>query len=109
MVEVCENVKGQGSVPGLRVANSKAAGFAEYLVLGTPCELLLCTDGYYRAVDCYGLYSEEGLLTASLMAGGIDGVLSKIRVVEATDPTCKKYPRFKPADDATAIVLQESA
>ena len=87
-------------------ANLAAVAGAEYMVLGKPDMLLLCTDGYYRAVDYYALFSDAGLLDASLAAGGTSSVLRKIRAVEAADPKCEKYPRFKPADDATAIALQ---
>jgi hypothetical protein len=70
-----------------------------------PSELLLCTDGYYRAVDYYALHSNESLLRASLVTGGVNSVLAAMRTVEAADPACGKYPRFKPADDATAVAL----
>jgi hypothetical protein len=89
-------------------ANPSATEFAEYLDLGTPEALLLCTDGYYRAVDHYALHSDESLLKASSEADGLDRVLNDIRALEASDPACQKYLRFKPADDATAIVLRES-
>jgi hypothetical protein len=90
-------------------ANPSSTEFAEYLDLGTPEALLLCTDGYYRAVDHYALHSDESLLKASGEAGGLDRVLRDIRALEAGDPTCQKYLRFKPADDATAVVLRKSA
>jgi hypothetical protein len=90
-------------------ANPSATEFAEYLDLGTPEALLLCTDGYYRAVDHYALHSDESLLKASGEADGLDLVLRDIRALEAGDPACQKYLRFKPADDATAIVLRERA
>jgi Protein phosphatase 2C len=86
-------------------ANPAAAQFAEFIELGMPDELLLCTDGYYRAVDYYRLHSDESLLQASLAAGGISSVLASVRSVEAADPACVAYPRFKPADDATAVAL----
>ena len=87
-------------------ANPSATEFAEYLDLGTPESVLLCTDGYYRAVDHYGLHSDESLLKASSEVDGPDRVLRDIRAVEASDPACQKYLRFKPADDATAVVLR---
>jgi Protein phosphatase 2C len=79
--------------------------FAEYIDLGSPSALLLCTDGYYRAVDCYRLFNGEGLLEASIKAEGVGEVLKHIRTIEISDPTCQKFPRFKPADDTTAIIL----
>jgi hypothetical protein len=92
---------------GILEASPSALEFAEYFELEAPREILLCTDGYYRAVDYYSLYSEEGLLDASLASGGANIILNRIRAVEAADPTCLKYLRFKPADDATAVVLRE--
>lgn len=89
-------------------ANISALEFAEYLDLGKPSEILLCTDGYFRAVDHYALYSDAGVLDASLVKGGVNSVLEEIRAVEAADPNCEKYPRFKPADDATAVALRQS-
>jgi hypothetical protein len=88
-------------------ASPSAVEFAEYFDLGTPHEILLCTDGYYRAVDYYALHSEESLLDASLASGGVDNVLASIRSVETSDPACVKYLRFKPADDATAVALRK--
>ena len=68
--------------------------------------LLLCTDGFYRAVDHYELYSNESLVARCEKGGGVDEVLREVREIEASDPSCDKYPRFKPADDATAVMLK---
>jgi hypothetical protein len=88
-------------------ASPSAMEFADYFDLGAPSEILLCTDGYYRAVDHYALHSNESLLQASLAPGGVDNVLDSIRSIEADDPACVKYLRFKPADDATAMALRK--
>jgi hypothetical protein len=80
-----------------------ALAMPEIIDLGEPAHMLLCTDGYYRAVDHYGLHDDAGLMDAS--AGGVDTVLAALRAVEAGDPDCLRYPRFKPADDATAVML----
>lgn len=75
----------------------------EFIPLGSPAEILLCTDGYYRAVDSYGLHDNESLMAAS--AASVTDVLASLRKVEAADPDCIRHPRFKPADDATAVML----
>lgn len=80
-----------------------ALALPEFIGLGEPSSILLCTDGYYRAVDTYGLLSEEGLLAAS--ARSVEQVLADIRRIESDDPECSRHPRFKPADDATAVML----
>ena len=84
-------------------ASRNALAMPEVIDLGTPAELLICTDGYYRAVDHYGLHDEVGLLDAS--ARSVGEVLAAVRRVEAADPDCARHPRFKPADDATAVML----
>ena len=93
---------------GILEANPAATRFAEYFELGTPQTILLCTDGYYRAVDHYYLHSDASLLKASLEAEGIGRVLQDMRALEANDPACEKYPRFKPVDDATAVMLRQT-
>ncbi|WP_421693561.1 protein phosphatase 2C domain-containing protein [Aestuariivirga sp.] len=80
-----------------------ALAMAEFIDLETPAEILLCTDGYYRAVDHYQLFDDQDLMTAS--AEDVAQVLAALRRAEAEDPDCQRYPRFKPADDATALML----
>lgn len=75
----------------------------EITKLGWPAEILLCTDGYYRAVDHYGLHDNGTLLDAS--ARSVSKVLAELRAVEAADADCLRFPRFKPADDASAVML----
>ena len=84
-------------------ASRDALAMPEVVELGSPAEILLCTDGYYRAVDHYHLHDDRSLMAAS--AAGVSEVLSALRAAEASDPDCIRYPRFKPADDATALML----
>ncbi|MCA3555451.1 protein phosphatase 2C domain-containing protein [Aestuariivirga sp.] len=84
-------------------ASADALAMPETVDLGRPDRILLCTDGYYRAVDHYGLHDDAGLLDASLR--GVGEVVAALRAAEAADPACERYPRFKPADDATAVML----
>lgn len=84
-------------------ASPDALAMPEIIDLGLPEQILLCTDGYYRAVDHYGLHDDEGLMQAS--AADVSAVLAALRAAEAGDPDCMRFPRFKPADDATAVML----
>lgn len=86
-------------------ANRRATLMPELITLGWPQQILLCTDGFYRAVDHYALYDDADLLSACSDTGGVDRVLSRIRGIEADDPLCQHYIRFKPGDDATALML----
>ncbi len=82
-------------------AREVAKHHAEYFDLGTPDQILVCSDGYYRAVDHYQIHSDAGLIEAD-----VDTVLNEVRAVEAADVDCTQHPRFKPADDASAILLR---
>ena len=86
-------------------ASRASLAMPEFIDLGTPSEMLLCTDGYYRAVDHYGLHDDASLIEASRQPGGVTQVLASLRSVEAADPDCQTYLRLKPSDDATALVL----
>jgi Protein phosphatase 2C len=84
-------------------AAEKAKHFATITELGPLQRILICSDGFYRAVDTYGLYPHNGFLDA---CRDVAPVLKQLRAVEAADPLCLKFPRFKVADDATALYLE---
>lgn len=89
-------------------ADKAALAMPDIIELGQPARLLLCTDGFYRAVDHYGLHDDGSLLAACAGEGGVGRVLAALRAAEAGDPACLRFPRFKPADDATAVFLVHS-
>jgi hypothetical protein len=90
---------------GILEAAEAAKLHADYADLGSPRRTLLCTDGFYRAVDHYNLFGETELLEKSSSPGGVQSVLAAVRDAEARDPDCLAWPRFKPADDAAAVAL----
>ncbi len=87
------------------VADRNSLNCPEFMALGRPQSLLLCTDGFYRAVDNYSLMDNAGLVAACKPTGGVHKVLHDIRRTEASDPNCERFLRFKPADDASAVML----
>jgi serine/threonine protein phosphatase PrpC len=66
--------------------------------------ILLCTDGYYRAVDTYHLQKDHSLVEQSLSLG-VDQMISAIRACEREDGRCLKIPRIKVSDDATCVLV----
>lgn len=60
---------------GILKADPASAHNAEYLELGFPKNLLICTDGFYRAVDHYGLYNDQSLVEACGQKGDIESIL----------------------------------
>ena len=70
-------------------------------------EALLISDGYEAAVDDYGLFDGAGLIAAARRQ--VRQPLDALRAVEAADPDCRQYPRFKQSDDATALLVRFGA
>ncbi len=91
---------------GILEADMATLQHAEFSELGSPDAIIICTDGFYRAVDHYRLFSDQQLLSKCLCDHGVEDVLREIRDVERADPDCIEFERFKPADDATALVLR---
>jgi len=66
--------------------------------------VLLCTDGYYRCVDTYHRRTDQSLLSDSVN-NGISAMIRELREIERTDEQCLKFPRMKPLDDATGVLV----
>jgi len=75
------------------------------LKLARPAHLLLCTDGFSALVDRYRAYDATGLVRAALDKG-LQELGRELRAIEAADAAGAKHPRFKPNDDATAVLLR---
>jgi serine/threonine protein phosphatase PrpC len=64
--------------------------------------LLLMSDGFATLVDSYDAYDAPGLM-AAVRERGVAALAEKLRAIERDDPNCRRFPRFKRSDDATAI------
>lgn len=90
---------------GVIEADRACLAFAEYKELADPTSVLLTSDGFFRLIDYYQQLSESELLDRATKAGEIAILYEIMRKLEDGDPDCRKFPRFKPKDDATAIAL----
>ena len=90
---------------GVIEANRACLAFAEYMPLADPTAVLLTSDGFFRLVDHYGETTESELLRRAVADGGISTLYDALRRIEQSDPQCRKFPRLKPKDDASAIAL----
>lgn len=85
----------------------RAAAHMEFAIFkalpGT--RILLCSDGYWRLVDHFHRYDAASLLQASFERGP-EALLDELRALEAADPDCLAFPRIKPMDDTTALILR---
>jgi serine/threonine protein phosphatase PrpC len=66
---------------------------------------LLLSDGFYRLVDVYRRYSYATLLDTAQQRG-VPPLAAELRAIEAADPECRRFPRLKPRDDATAVLAR---
>lgn len=66
--------------------------------------LVMMTDGFYRLVDTYDAYTDDGLLEA-VMERGCHALCSELRQIEADDAECRRHVRIKVCDDASCVVL----
>jgi len=67
--------------------------------------ILLMTDGFFRLTDVYARHDADQLLNAAA-TGGLQALYAELREIEEADEECAAYTRFKPRDDATAVLLQ---
>jgi hypothetical protein len=70
-----------------------------------PATLLLVSDGFYRLIDTYGAHDADSLLEAAGKRG-LKALYDDLSRIEADDAECHRYPRLKPADDATAMLIE---
>lgn len=101
------SVRNQANAPGGYAVFAPDAGCAvrarRHRIAGADAALLM-TDGYLAAAADYGLYDAAALFDAA--AADIGAPLARLRAVEMDDPDCRRFPRFKPSDDATAVFLE---
>jgi hypothetical protein len=71
-------------------------------------DLLMMSDGFYRLVDTFGRYDDASLFQAA-DRNGLAALLAELRSIENDDPECRRHPRFKRHDDATALWLAVDA
>jgi hypothetical protein len=46
------------------------------------------------------------MLMEAAQARGLASLVNELRAIEAGDPECRTYPRLKPRDDATAVLVR---
>jgi hypothetical protein len=67
--------------------------------------ILLMSDGFYRLVDVFGRFDPDQLFDAAV-SQGLRALYHELRDLETQDEDCRDHVRFKPRDDATAVLLQ---
>ncbi|MFE7561596.1 protein phosphatase 2C domain-containing protein [Kitasatospora sp. NPDC057500] len=93
---------------GYWVAAADPAAAEEAYTGSVPLDRLraaaLLTDGAARPVDDFGVHSWPELLDR-LEAHGPRHLIARTRELERSDPDCRRWPRSKCHDDATAVLL----
>ncbi|WP_343684316.1 hypothetical protein [Asticcacaulis sp.] len=66
--------------------------------------VLMATDGFYDLWGAYGVPFAEVL--EGLRAGQGEALIGRLRDIERADPEGLRYPRFKPHDDASWLLVE---
>ncbi|MFI1046810.1 hypothetical protein ACH4U3_13490 [Streptomyces griseoruber] len=94
---------------GYWVAASNAEAAEHALVGSTRAEdvraAAVLSDGASRLVTEYGMATWSEVFT-TLRTGGPQELIATVRKVEATDPTGRRWPRYKSGDDAAVAFCQ---
>ena len=69
--------------------------------------LLAVSDGLYRLVDVFKVYS-PGQLLERAVKDGLTPLCAQLRDMEKADDRCVIYPRVKAYDDASAVLVKRS-
>jgi hypothetical protein len=67
--------------------------------------ILLFTDGLQLPTPTPEPLKRFDRLVATYLRFGLHGLKDRIRAIEANDPMCRQYPRFKCHDDIAAIAI----
>lgn len=88
----------------LAAANPAAAAHAltGIVPVAELSSVALLSDGASRIADSFGRASWADVC-AVLAADGPDALIGQVRMAEASDPACARWPRSKASDDATVV------
>lgn len=89
-------------VLGIDAAATRAIVSHAAAPVATGDSLLLMSDGFSALVDAYGAY-DAATLFAAVAADGLAALAVELRAIERADAACRRFPRFKASDDATAL------
>lgn len=71
--------------------------------------ILLFTDGLFIPKEDPTAAPRFDILVERFLDGGLRGVYRHVHELQACDPLCHKYPRFKPHDDIAAVAISMTA
>jgi hypothetical protein len=72
--------------------------------LGRISHALLVTDGLHRLVEVFQAYDDSGFMHQA-QSRGLQYLIGQLRDLEDADGICQTFPRVKPADDASGMLL----
>ena len=68
--------------------------------------VLIASDGFFRLVNVFRAYDAAGLIRSALRVGRLAALCAELRRREVDDPTCRRHPRLKSMDDASAVLIR---
>jgi hypothetical protein len=86
------------------IAGARFGGRETRLDLAGIDAVVLMSDGFERFAVKYDLGDEAAMIRRAVREGPAP-VLAELRALERADPECRRFPRLKPSDDATCLVM----
>ena len=86
------------------ISGAAFGGYAASFDLEGVAAIVLMSDGFERFAVNYEL-GDEATMVRRALAEGPAPLLAEVRRIEQADPDCRRFPRLKPSDDATCLVI----
>ena len=86
------------------VLDAAFGGYSASFGLDVAQALVLMSDGFERFAVKYELGGDAEMIRRAVDEGPA-ALLAALRAVETADPDCRRFPRLKPSDDATCLVI----
>lgn len=86
------------------IAGASFGGYSASFDLADVAAIVLMSDGFERFAVNYELGDEATMVRRAVVEGPAP-LLAEVRRIEQADPDCRRFPRLKPSDDATCLVI----
>lgn len=83
-----------------------AYGIHDTVKVTEKISVLLMSDGFSRLVKPFGVVKKVDELLPLAKKDGLISLYERLREIETRDINCLRYPRLKPKDDVSAILIE---
>ncbi|ROM94302.1 hypothetical protein BK658_17205 [Pseudomonas brassicacearum] len=107
--EIRKNRSLMNTPDGYWILSPDGSGISHIESISIPYEknikILLTSDGLYRLVDTYCVYSESDFFKEAFSQDGLNNLIKELREIESSDGGGVLFPRVKLQDDASGLCI----